>query len=142
MKEEFTYNASTISFDVNNQDKLIFRQEKHDAPVQVYRANGSDVISEIPAGEMVMLHNYYRWIKDNNIQHDFLNPNGKKEPQEIEIHSRQDAFNAMAALEEYLLYVSRKPEDLEPFSRILHEMHDAAKTLVCQWHNLTGCKNQ
>lgn len=134
--------ASTISFDVNNQDKLIFSQEEHDAPVQVYRSNGTQVLSEIPAGDMVMLHNFYRYVKDNNIQHDFLNPNGNRQPQEIEIHSRQDAFNAMAALEEYLLYTARKPEELEPFAGILHEMHTAAKTLVCQWHNLTGCKNQ
>ena len=29
--------------------------------------------------DMVMLINFYRYIKDHDIQHDFVNPYGKKE---------------------------------------------------------------
>lgn len=54
----------------------------------------------------------------------------------------QEIFNTLSELEEFFLYKARNPEELEPFAGILHEMHTAAKTLVCQWHNLTGCKNQ
>jgi hypothetical protein len=31
----------------------------------------------IPNGDMVMLINLYRYIKDNDIQNEFINPNGK-----------------------------------------------------------------
>lgn len=32
----------------------------------------------IPDGDFVMLMNYYRYVKDNNIQCDFINPNGQQ----------------------------------------------------------------
>ena len=31
----------------------------------------------IPAGDMVMLINLYKYVKENDIQNDFINPHGK-----------------------------------------------------------------
>jgi len=50
-----------------------------DSMVHVIKSN--DGICEehyqIPAGDFIMLLNYYRYIKDKNIYCDFINPNGK-----------------------------------------------------------------
>ncbi len=54
----------------------------------------------------------------------------------------QDVFNTLSDLEEFFYYKARTPEELAPFQTILFQMHQEVKTLVCQWHNLTGCKNQ
>ena len=54
----------------------------------------------------------------------------------------QEVFNMLSELEEFFYYKLQNPEELSPFWTILSEMHQSAKTLVCQWHNLTGCKNQ
>lgn len=64
-----------ISFDVNNGEKLNILQEKHDGNVRVnINDNHSYYIS---AGDFVMLLNYYRHVKDNDIQNDFINFNGQ-----------------------------------------------------------------
>ena len=39
--------------------------------------NGYKQIVEIPAGDMVMLVNLYKYIKEHDIQNDFINPHGK-----------------------------------------------------------------
>ena len=64
-----------ITFDVNNNITLAFEQEKHDGNVIV--KSGKDIRDIITPGDFVMLLNLYRYIKDNDIQNDFINPCGK-----------------------------------------------------------------
>ena len=68
-----------ISFDVNNGGALFLEQRAHDAHVRVERREGDyvDRVDIIGAGDMVMLLNLYRYVKDNDIQNDFINPEGK-----------------------------------------------------------------
>lgn len=74
-----------ISFNVNNGRKLIFEQEHHDGPVFVHHidANGNEEtdlengLKVIYPGDVVMLNNLYWYIKENDIQNDFINPTGK-----------------------------------------------------------------
>lgn len=68
--------SSIISFNVNNQRVLTLSQADHDSPVI---AGSSPALTSIPAGDMVMLINFYRYIKNNDFRHDFINPNGKNE---------------------------------------------------------------
>ena len=56
--------------------------------------------------------------------------------------SNQEVFDMLSELEQFLFYKSRNPEELDFFQLSLCEMHREAKTLLCQWHNLTGCINQ
>lgn len=64
-----------ISFEVNNGEKLNVSQEKHDGKVYVnIDGNNGYYIS---AGDFVMLLNYYKYVKDNDIQNDFINFHGK-----------------------------------------------------------------
>ena len=69
-----------MSFDVNNGRVLHFSQVKHDGKVFVcsFADNEFKEETEIPNGDFVMLYNFYRYIKDNDIYHDFINPNGKE----------------------------------------------------------------
>lgn len=55
--------------------------------------------------------------------------------------SNQEVFNMLSELEEFFYYKMQNPEELGPFWKNLAEMHEEAKTMLCQWHNLTGCKN-
>ena len=73
-----------LSYDVNNERTLVLSQEKHDGPVtaEIRNRDGSlcgDDGFVIQPGEMVMLMNYYRYIKANDIRDDFINPYGRKE---------------------------------------------------------------
>ena len=54
----------------------------------------------------------------------------------------QEVFNMLSELEEFFYYKMQNPEELSPFWSILSEMHTSTKTLLIQWSNLTGCKNQ
>ena len=56
--------------------------------------------------------------------------------------NNQEIFNALAELEQALFYKSRNPEELAAFQPILLQMHREARTMLCQWHNLTGCVNE
>lgn len=56
--------------------------------------------------------------------------------------TNQEIFNIISDLEEYFYYKKQNPQELEPFFSILSEMHEEAKALLCQWHNITGCKNE
>lgn len=70
-----------ITFDINNQQVLELMQPEHDDRVFVTRVrpNGSyENTYTISNGEFVMLLNLYRYIKENDIQNDFINPYGKK----------------------------------------------------------------
>lgn len=49
-------------------EHTVYRLEKN---------NGYKQIAEIPAGDMVMLINMYKHIKEHDIHNDFINPNGK-----------------------------------------------------------------
>lgn len=69
-----------LSYNVNNGEKLELIQRGHDGTVLI-KDNSWGSTEFIPAGDMVMLINYYRYIKDNDIQNDFINPNGKNKEQ-------------------------------------------------------------
>jgi len=77
MKRDF---IQKLTYSINNAGKLELVQRGHDGTVLIMDSNRenqeerkSDYIS---AGNMVMLINYYRYIIDNDIQNDFINPNG------------------------------------------------------------------
>ena len=67
---------------VNNQQAIEITQEAIDGIIKVETTKqyNSGTVSEtnynISAGDMVMLLNYYRYIKTNDIPCDFINPNG------------------------------------------------------------------
>lgn len=69
-----------MTFDINNNGILRVQQD-HYAGGNVRVAterNGERISAEyITAGDFVMLLNMYRYIKDNDIQNDFINPYGK-----------------------------------------------------------------
>lgn len=58
-----------LTFNINNGETLELIQHEHDGKVEV-----KGIL--IPADEMVMLVNYYQYIKNNNIKCDFINPQG------------------------------------------------------------------
>ena len=71
---------NTLSFKTNNNGILNMIQHEVDGTVIVKRLeknNGYKQIVEIPAGDMVMLVNMYKYIKENDILNAFINPNGK-----------------------------------------------------------------
>jgi len=74
---------NTISFNINNGRTLELVQRRHDGDILIickdlkgYHESIPDNEAFISNGDMVMLINYYRYIKSNNIQCDFINPNG------------------------------------------------------------------
>lgn len=69
-----------IEFEVNNGQIIQFHQPEQFGDVEVERGKfGGEYLYDysIPAGDFVMLLNLYRYIKDHDIQNDFINPNGK-----------------------------------------------------------------
>ena len=71
---------NTLSFKTNNSGILNMIQHEIDGAVVVKRLEknkGYQQIAEIPAGDMVMLVNLYKHIKENDIQNAFINSNGK-----------------------------------------------------------------
>lgn len=71
---------NTLSFKTNNNGLLNMMQLEIDGKVIVKRLEkdkGYKTITSIPAGDMVMLINMYKYIKENDIQNDFINPHGK-----------------------------------------------------------------
>lgn len=77
--------ANTISFNVNNGGKMKLIQREHDGICLISTENEkgennnllSDKEAFISNGDMVMLLDYYIWVKRNDIQNDFINPDGK-----------------------------------------------------------------
>ena len=71
-------------FTINNNGALVLSQSREDGPVTCsvwynYGQPGQGCTARmIDAGDMVQLLNMYRYIKDNDIQNDWINPNGKK----------------------------------------------------------------
>lgn len=73
-------NKNSLTFKVNNNNLLILVQNELDGMVHVNRytkEDGYNNLCHIPAGDMTMLINYYKFIKGNDIQCDFINPSGK-----------------------------------------------------------------
>lgn len=69
-----------ISFDVNNERTLRLTQQNHDGTVSVETYDGKGELEDslkISNGDFVMLINLFRYVKDNDIQNDFINPHGK-----------------------------------------------------------------
>lgn len=73
-------NTNTLSFKVNNDGILNLVQNQLDGTVHVNRYDKEDGYInryDISNGDMIMLVNMYMYIKENDIQNDFINPNGK-----------------------------------------------------------------
>ena len=71
---------NTLSFKTNNNGILNMIQHEIDGKVTVKRLEkdkGYKTITTISAGDMVMLVNMYKYIKENDIQNALINPNGK-----------------------------------------------------------------
>ena len=71
---------NTLSFKINNNGIMNMIQHELDGKIVVKRLEkdkGYKTITTIPAGDMVMLVNMYKYIKENNIQNAFINPDGK-----------------------------------------------------------------
>lgn len=70
--------SNTISFEVNNGRTVNLTQRMHNGTVLLWTSDHDtpDEESYISPGDFVMLLNYYRYVKRNNIQNDFINPNG------------------------------------------------------------------
>ena len=69
-----------ISFNINNDGAVEIKQSKHDNDVIVDVIDSNGAVYDnytINNGDFIMLLNYYKWIKDNDIQCDFINYNGK-----------------------------------------------------------------
>lgn len=68
-----------IELEVNNGQTLFLTQISNDGDTILDRWDGDKMEYErsIPAGDMVMLLNLYRYVKDNDIYNDFINPEGK-----------------------------------------------------------------
>ena len=68
-----------IEIEVNNGQTLFLTQVSKDGDTILNRWDGDKMEYErtIPAGEMVMLLNFYRYVKDNDIHNSFINPEGK-----------------------------------------------------------------
>lgn len=65
-----------LTYDINNGETMELIQRGHDGTVLI-SDNSTSKTEYIPAGDMVMLINFYRYIKDNDIQNNFINYNGK-----------------------------------------------------------------
>lgn len=65
-----------LTYDINNGEKLELIQRGHDGSVLI-ADNSISKVKFIPPEDMVMLINLYRYIKENDIQNDFINPYGK-----------------------------------------------------------------
>lgn len=71
---------NTLSFKTNNNGIMNMIQHELDGKIVVKRLEkdkGYKTITSIPAGDMVMLINMYKYVKENDILNAFINPNGK-----------------------------------------------------------------
>ena len=68
-----------ITFETNNNAQMIIDQKEPDGAVIVTRVTADGTTERrdlIEPGEMVMLINLFRYVKDNDIKNDFINPHG------------------------------------------------------------------
>ena len=73
--------ANRLTFQTNNGEMLVFFQKEDDANVEVFYWNeegNTEDATPISAPDFVMLYNFYRFVKENDIYNDFINPNGKE----------------------------------------------------------------
>ncbi len=74
---------SKLQFLINNNGTMEMTQNKNDGNVTIHTFYDSKSYTDtendmnINAGDMIMLINYYSHIKNNDIQNDFINPNGR-----------------------------------------------------------------
>ena len=68
-----------IQLEVNNGQTLFLDQISAggDTILSCYDGEKMEYDRKIPANDMVMLLNLYRYIKDNNILNEFINPDGR-----------------------------------------------------------------
>lgn len=68
-----------LEFNVNNKGVLTVQQSSPDATVTVTTMRDGKIENNytISNGDFVMLLNLYRYIKDHDIQNDFINYHGK-----------------------------------------------------------------
>lgn len=64
-----------LTYNVNNGGVLELIQSEHNEAVTISGSNHSGA-ETISAGDMVMLINFYCYVKNHDIQNDFINPNG------------------------------------------------------------------
>lgn len=65
-----------IGFKTNNGSQVNLSQEHYDSNIYLTDENNEN-IGSISAGDMIMLLNMYKYIKDNDIENSFINPYGK-----------------------------------------------------------------
>jgi len=86
-KSEYETAENVIAFAVNNQQSLVMTQNAYDGEVKAASGSGwgkefkPDNEFVVSAGDMIMLLNWYRYVKDGDIANDFINPNGKNPPE-------------------------------------------------------------
>lgn len=71
---------NTIALKVNNHGIMNIMQDNFNEDIYIKRLDKTmkyQKIIDIPAGDMVMLVNFYKYIKENDIKNDFINPHGK-----------------------------------------------------------------
>ena len=68
-----------MKINVNNKRTLTIEQAAADGEIIVTTKseNKADEVYSITPGDFVMLLNLYHYIKENDIQNDFINPYGK-----------------------------------------------------------------
>lgn len=66
--------ALQMNIPINNGMQMTFKHNKENEAIEVT----TDGTLSIPEGDFVMLINYYRYIKNNDIQCDFINYHGTK----------------------------------------------------------------
>lgn len=70
----------SLTYFVDNNRTIKLEQKKPDGEVKVKAFWGNICVSMreiiIPPGDMIMLLNYYNYVKENNIKNDFINPYG------------------------------------------------------------------
>lgn len=67
-----------LTYSVNNGKTMELIQRGHDGTVLISDGfTDEETENYIKPGEMVMLINYFRYVKENDIQCDFINPYGK-----------------------------------------------------------------
>lgn len=73
--------TNTLSFKTNNNCLLNWVQNEFDGTVHINELDSTvkkyKHLIDVSAGDMVMLFNMYQYIKENDIQNDFINPYGK-----------------------------------------------------------------
>ena len=66
-----------IEIQINNNRKLILIQSAEGIEIVTTNKDGIESKMILSEGDVVMLINYYRYVKDNDVKCDFVNPIGK-----------------------------------------------------------------